>query len=62
VTPPYLPRGEGSMDAIGWTIFLGIVVLFLPLLPVVVIVWLISKAVGALAGRATVDTDDADLE
>jgi hypothetical protein len=57
VTPPFLPRGEGSMDAVGWTIFLGLVVLFLPLLPFVVVVWVISKGLGALAGRTD---DDAE--
>jgi hypothetical protein len=45
------------MDAVGWTIFLGLVVLFLPLLPFVVVVWVISKGLGALAGRTD---DDAE--
>lgn len=57
VTPPFLPRGEGSMDAVGWTIFLGLLVLFLPLLPFVVIVWVISKGLGAFAGRTDDETE-----
>lgn len=35
------------MDAIGWSILVG-VVLFLPLLPVLVLVWLVVEGLDAL--------------
>jgi hypothetical protein len=36
------------MDAIGWGIALGLVILLLPLLPFIIIVWGISKVTEAL--------------
>jgi len=52
VTPPYLPRPAGDIG--GWTMFLGLVILLLPLLPFVAIVWLFSKVFEALG---SVDPD-----
>jgi hypothetical protein len=57
VTPPYRPRGESSMDAVGWGILLGIVVLVLPLLPFLVAVWLLTKLIDAVVRRAGEDED-----
>jgi len=37
------------MDVIGWGVALGLVILVMPLLPFIVIVWLISKVVERLA-------------
>jgi hypothetical protein len=51
VSPRYESRGNAEMDSIGWAMFLGILVLLLPLLPFLVLVWLLEKAVGAVAGR-----------
>jgi hypothetical protein len=48
---PYQPRGNAEMDSIGWAMFLGILVLLVPLLPFLIIVWILEKAVGAVAGR-----------
>jgi len=60
VTPGYKPRGEGSMNAIGWTILLGILVLMLPLLPFAAVVWLVSRGIDALAGRGDVEEEAAE--
>jgi hypothetical protein len=57
VTPGYRPRSEGSMDAIGWTIFLGILALTLPLLPFLVVVWLLTKVIAFLAAQVGSDED-----
>lgn len=51
VTPPYGPRPDAEMNTIGWMLFIGILFLLFPLLPVLVVVWLLSKLVEALAGR-----------
>jgi hypothetical protein len=48
---PYQPHGDAEMDSIGWAMFLGILVLLVPLLPFVLLVWLLEKVVGAIAGR-----------
>jgi hypothetical protein len=48
---PYQPRGNAEMDSIGWAMFLGILVLLVPLLPFLVVVWILEKAIGAVAGR-----------
>jgi hypothetical protein len=52
VTPSYRPREEGSMDAVGWAILLGLVVLLVPLLPFAILVWLISRGLEAFAGES----------
>lgn len=46
VTPPYIPRPGGDIG--GWTMFLGLLVLLVPLLPFIAIVWVLSKAFEAL--------------
>jgi hypothetical protein len=46
---PFRARADAEMDAIGWTIFLGMLILFLPLLPVILLVWLITKVLDAVA-------------
>ena len=48
VTP--IPRGRenSEMNAIGWGMFLGLLLLIVPLLPFIVIVWVVSKVVDAL--------------
>lgn len=48
VTPSYLPRPNAEMDAMGWTFFALLLVLFVPFLPLVVLAWLVSKAIEFL--------------
>lgn len=43
VTPPYRGRPDAEMDSIGWALFLGLVILLVPLLPFILIVWAIAK-------------------
>ena len=45
VTPGSTTHPNAEMDFIGWAIFLGLLVLVLPLLPFVAAIWLVSKAV-----------------
>lgn len=52
VTPGYDARSDDEMNAIGWAIFLGIAALLLPLLPFAIIVWGVSKVIGAITGEA----------
>lgn len=49
VSPPYQSRGNVEMDSIGWAMFLGMLVLFVPLLPFLVIVWVLERGIRALA-------------
>ena len=48
VTPPYLPRPDREMNAVGWTYFLVLLTLFLPFLPLLIVAWLLSKVVEFL--------------
>ncbi|WP_135364954.1 DUF7535 family protein [Halosimplex halophilum] len=49
VTPGPKARPDAEMDSIGWALFLGLVILLVPLLPFLAIVWLLSKALDFLA-------------
>jgi hypothetical protein len=51
VTPGSSTRPDIEMDSIGWGIFLIMVVLFIPLLPFIAIVYVVSKLFEYLAGR-----------
>ena len=51
VTPPYRGRSDPEMNVIGWTYFLGLLVLLVPLLPFLVILWAIGKLLDRTAGR-----------
>lgn len=53
VTPPYRGRPNIEMSTIGVTIFLGLLVLLVPLLPFILIIWLFTKVFGATKRRAT---------
>ena len=48
VTPPSRTHPDQGMDIIGWGVLLGLLVILFPLLPFILIVWLISKATEAL--------------
>jgi hypothetical protein len=49
VTPGYLPRPNPEMDVTGWTLFVLLLVLFVPFLPIVAVAWLLSKGIEFLA-------------
>jgi hypothetical protein len=49
VTPLTGTRPDQEMDVFGWGMFLGIAILLVPLLPFILIVWLVSKVTEALA-------------
>jgi hypothetical protein len=49
VSPGYEGRPNAEMDAVGWVVLAGVVLLFLPFLPLLVAAWLLSKAVEFLA-------------
>lgn len=51
VTPSPRGRRDTGMDLIGWGIFLGILILFLPLLPVIAVLWLFSKLLERIGER-----------
>ena len=53
VTPPSKMHRNVEMDTIGWAIFAGLFVVALPLLPILVVVWLLTKLFGRAADRAT---------
>jgi hypothetical protein len=52
VTPASRGHRNVEMDTIGWAIFAGLLVVALPLLPVLVVVWLLTKLFGRAADRA----------
>lgn len=43
VKPVSVPRPDAGMNALGWGIFLGLVIVLLPLAPFVLIAWLFSR-------------------
>ena len=45
VTPMTGSRPDQQMDVIGWLIFLTMVIVLLPLLPVIALIWVLSKLV-----------------
>lgn len=52
VTPSYRGRPDAEMTAIGIAYLLGMVVVLIPLLPFIVIVWIVAKITGYLARKA----------
>jgi hypothetical protein len=51
VTPGSRPRRDVEMDSIGWMLFLGMVILLVPLLPFFLIVWAIGKTLDFLQAQ-----------
>lgn len=43
VKPVSVPRPDAEMNAIGWGILLGMVIVLLPLAPFILIAWVFSK-------------------
>ena len=48
VTPGYRGRDDVEMNTIGWALFLGVVILLVPLLPFLVVLWVVSKLLDAI--------------
>ncbi|MHB9287565.1 hypothetical protein ACKVMT_11080 [Halobacteriales archaeon Cl-PHB] len=46
VTTPSLGHENLEMDYVGWAIFAGLLVIMVPLLPVLVVVWVVAKLLG----------------
>ena len=57
VSPPYRGRADTEMGAIGLAYFLGLLVLLVPLLPFIVVLWVISKVADAVHQRAGEEQD-----
>ena len=49
VTPPSRTHPDESMDVIGWAMFIGLLVVLTPLIPIIAVIWLIAKAQDALS-------------
>ncbi|MFB6123058.1 MAG: hypothetical protein ABEJ78_06340 [Haloferacaceae archaeon] len=52
LSPAYRSHSDAEMDTIGWSIFLTMLVLLVPLLPFLVLVWLVTKVMDAVAPRS----------
>jgi hypothetical protein len=52
VTPPMRGRPDAEMDAIGLAMLAGLIVLLVPLLPFIVIVWVLTKLLDAVTQSA----------
>lgn len=48
VTPGYRGREDVEMNAIGWGLLLGLVLILIPLAPFIVIVWFVGKMLDAV--------------
>lgn len=53
VTPLSGMHRNVEMDTIGWAIFVGILILALPLLPILIVGWLLMKLFGRAIGQST---------
>lgn len=51
VSPRYTSHSDAEMDSIGWAMFLGMLVLLVPLLPFLVIIWVLERGISAISGR-----------
>jgi hypothetical protein len=51
VTPPSMPKPNAEMSTIGWAMFLGLVLVLMPLLPFLLIVWVLSKLIDTADPR-----------
>jgi len=49
VTPPFRGHRDVETDVIGWTYFLGLLILLVPLLPYLVIIWVLTKVLDRTA-------------
>lgn len=46
---PFRARADAEMDVVGWSIFLGLLVLLVPLLPFLILMWLVGAVLDAVA-------------
>jgi len=46
VTAPYRSRSDGEMNVMGMLLGLGLVIVMIPLIPFIVLVWVLSKIAG----------------
>jgi hypothetical protein len=51
VSPPYRGRPDAEMTTIGWLLFVGMLFVLVPLLPFLVIVWLLTKVADYIASQ-----------
>jgi hypothetical protein len=51
VTPEFFGRPDREMDVVGWLLFVGIIVVFVPLLPFILLIWLVSVSSSSSTGR-----------
>lgn len=58
VTPPSRGHSDSEMNTIGFAMFLGLLVLLVPLLPFLIIIWVISKLTDELAERAPIGEEE----
>ena len=49
VTPPFVGRPDREMDAIGWGLFLGLIVVLIPLLPFLIVIEIVTRVVDRIA-------------
>jgi len=49
VTPGSKTRPDAEMDSIGWAVFLGLVILLIPIVPFIAVVWGVSTLLEFLA-------------
>lgn len=49
VTPPTPWRPDTEMTLIGWSMFLALLLLFVPLLPFLAILWVITRILHAIS-------------
>ncbi|SFF85801.1 hypothetical protein SAMN04488063_0546 [Halopelagius inordinatus] len=60
VSPGYDSRPDAGMDSVGWTILLLMVVIFIPLLPFLLVVLLVTKVLDALSSRGGDDEESEE--
>ena len=51
VRPRYHGRPDVEMNTIGWAIFLGVLILLVPLVPLLLAYWVVGKVIGLLTPR-----------
>lgn len=51
VTPSFVSRPDTEMNIVGWSLFVGMVILLVPFLPLILAVWAISKVIDAVSGE-----------
>lgn len=57
VTKPYRSRADSEMNAIGWLLFLGLLFVLIPLLPILVALWVVTTVWDYLSGQWSSDTE-----